>query len=253
MKRSNRFTYIWVIGIYLILLIILLLVVEYKVKYEDHTFYNYLYFYKCNNKLCSTDNFEKIEDKSTLLSVYKYNYKDDIPTYEYIVSDYVLINDNNKYVYYDYVKGEIINNYSEYRVVKKDNIANYLIVKNETKYGIIDVDNKVVVDFKYDDIIHSNNLFIVKEGTGYNIINIEDKKILNNNSDYIYIDSSVIIEIKDNKLDILDLSGKSKLKEKVSVIYSNEVKVTKKDDIINISIDNINYKYDIKNNTVTKE
>ena len=42
MQSKFKLSYIWVTGIFVILLIILLLVIEYKVKYEDNTFYKYL-------------------------------------------------------------------------------------------------------------------------------------------------------------------------------------------------------------------
>ena len=58
MQSKFKLSYIWVTGIFVILLIILLLVIEYKVKYEDNTFYKYLYFYKCESSFCTTDNID---------------------------------------------------------------------------------------------------------------------------------------------------------------------------------------------------
>ena len=58
MKKHNIWRIVWMVGIYAILLLILFLVVQYKVKWEGIDLSDYLYFYNCSNNLCTTN--EKI-------------------------------------------------------------------------------------------------------------------------------------------------------------------------------------------------
>lgn len=216
MQSKFKLSYIWVTGIFVILLIILLLVIEYKVKYEDNTFYKYLYFYKCNNNFCTTDDINNIKDQSTLLSVYKYDYNANIPTYQYVVDKYIIINDNGNYLYYDYINGEIINDYEEYQIIKDNEIVNYIIIKNNNKYGIIDIDNNSKLDI---------------------------------DNDYIeYIEGNIIV-IKENKLDILSTNLESKLDSTLDINYNKNINIAFKNNIIEININNNIYEFDTNSNS----
>jgi len=230
MKR-NKLTYIWVTGIFTILIIILYLVVEYKVKYEEGTFYKYLYFYKCNNDLCSTINENDIVDKSKIYSVYKYNYNDNTPTYTYINNNYIVINDNNNMYYYDYIKGEIISNYQSYELVL-DN----LIIKNNDKYGIINIDNIIVEDMIYDSITYSDNLY---------------KLSIDDNVKYLYIGNEYTIVIENNKISTFDKNNT--LLTNVEIDTFTNVSIKDLDSYIEINIDNNKYKYDFIGYNLTKE
>lgn len=215
MQKRFNLSYIWVTGIFIILLIILLLVVEYKVKYEDNTFYKYLYFYKCENSFCTTDNIDKISDHSTLLSVYKYDYHDNIPTYEYVIGNYIIINDNNDYLYYDYVTGEILNNYGTYKIINDK----YIIVTNNNKYGIIDIDNNISLELIYDYI------------------------------DYI---DTYIITIENNKLNIIDTDLNNLINTPLEIVYNSNISISKEDNNIIITIGEVKYLYDIEKKELIK-
>ena len=53
-KKKNLLRVGWIVGIYVILGLILYLVVDYKVKWEDRDLNTYLYFYNCSGDLCTT-------------------------------------------------------------------------------------------------------------------------------------------------------------------------------------------------------
>lgn len=215
MQKRFNLSYIWVTGIFIILLIILLLVVEYKVKYEDNVFYRYLYFYKCDSNFCTTDNINKISDHSTLLSVYKYDYHNSVPTYQYVIGNYIIINDNDDYLYYDYVKGEIINNYDNYKLIEDS----YIIVNNDDKYGIIDIDNNIVLELVYSYI------------------------------DYI---DNYIITIEDNKLNVLDNNLTSLIASPIEIVYNSDISIIKENNNIVINIGKDKYLYDIEKKELIK-
>ena len=54
-KKKNVLRIIWVIGVYAILLLLLYLVVDYKVRWEDIDQNTYLYFYNCSGDLCTAE------------------------------------------------------------------------------------------------------------------------------------------------------------------------------------------------------
>ena len=91
MKKIN-YHIIWIVGLFLLLVVILAMIMTYKIRYEDSIYYKYLYFYNCNNDICSTTNEKLIDDKSDIYSVYKY--KDETPTFTKLQSDYIEIKDN---------------------------------------------------------------------------------------------------------------------------------------------------------------
>lgn len=215
MQKRFNLSYIWVTGIFVILIIILFLVVEYKVRYEDNTFYKYLYFYKCENSFCTTDSIDKISDHSTLLSVYKYDYHDNVPTYEYVIGNYIIINDNSDYLYYDYVTGKILNNYDTYKVINDK----YIIVTYNNKYGIIDIDNNISLDLIYD-----------------------------------YIDSidTYIITIENNKLNIIDSNLNNLIESPVEIVYNSNISISKEDNNIIINVGEVKYLYDIEKKELIK-
>ena len=203
MKKNNKFTYIWVTGLFSFLLVILLMVIDYKVNYEDAVIYKYLYFYDCSNSLCSTTNFDDIEDKSTLYSVYKY--LDELPTYQELGSEYIAI--DNK-VLYNYIRGEsIANNHHDYQLVSLGDITLFIAKSTADTYSIIDTDGII----KYSDY--------------QNITNYD----------------RVLLLIKDNNITISDLNFQSLNEETIS--YSENTTITYQDNIINIVNTDRTYKF----------
>ena len=56
MKKDKVWHLLWLLGVYAILIVILVMIIEYKVKWESKDFSTYLYFYNCSNNLCTTSN-----------------------------------------------------------------------------------------------------------------------------------------------------------------------------------------------------
>lgn len=254
MKKIN-YHIIWIVGLFLLLVVILAMVMTYKIRYEDSIYYKYLYFYNCNNDICSTTNEKLIDDKSDIYSVYKY--KDETPTFTKLKSDYIEIKDNNKNVLYDYVRGENITvNYKDYKVINNENIL-FIASNEDNKYGIINKEGKVILDFSYDLIKESYNekMIVTKLGEKYGIINLENQEVvLKYIYDDLYIFNDIFVTIKDNELNILDSSQK-KYTNNIRVDNINNVALELKDNILNIKINNENefseYKFDLKTKKLT--
>lgn len=246
MKKNNLWRIIWVIGIYAILVLILYLVIMYKVKWEDKDLNTYLYFYNCSNNIC-TSTYKQDNYYSSLIC------KDNVcPFITKKNNNLLILSDGNKDFLYDYVSGKTINDsYTGYRIIKDNNF----IVTKDGKEGIIDVENNIIVDLIYNEIIDYNNGYLVyKENNKYGIINnsnsiniipkyddvvLIDEKIfaykennkyyiasyndelpINTTSyDYIYSNKEVIITFSENKVDILGLNLKSKLLMKLNSYY----------------------------------
>jgi len=248
MKKINYKT-VWVTGIFLTLIVILLMIMTYKIKYEDAIYYKYLYFYNCDNNICSTTREDDIVDKSTIYSVYKY--RKNTPTFTQLGNNYIQINDNQEVVLYEYVKGNTITRkYLSYDLIDIDNPL--FIVKNKNDmYGIIDTTGEVRVDFAYHGIkkSYNNSTIVANYDSKYGIITLDGQTaILNFEYDDIYIFDDIIITIKDNVLNILD-SNKKKLTDDIQILDKNNVGVVKEDSIINIKVNVDNgfseYKFDI--------
>ena len=286
MKEKNIWHLVWIISIYAALITILYLVVEYKVKWEDRDLSTYLYFYKCSNKLCTTDNkitsyYSKVKCENKMC-----------PHITQIKNNYIILSNNEKEFVFDYIKGNIISNiYNNYSFINDSLIAE----NNENKYGIIDYEGNVLINFDYNKIIDykdgfvaysenskvgiinternidikpayeyvqliNDSIYIYKEDNKYYIASYDTELPINNeNYDYLYGIDNIIITIKDRKLDIVDRNLKTKLLLKVNTSY--EYKIEKERDSLNfylennllhfniINDDNITYYiYDIKNN-----
>ena len=285
-KKNNFWHLIWVIGVYAILILLLILIVEYKVNWENKDLNTYLYFYKCSGNLCTTN--EKIDN-------YYSKIKCDNKTCPYIKEKYnslVVLADNEKEYIFDYTTDHIINNsYQRYNFVN-----DYLIVKNnENKYGVISIDGNVLVEPKYNKIIDYKNGYlaysenakigIVNEETNINIkpayesivliddsiyAYLEDNKyyiasydtelpINNTTYDYVYSTNNVILTIKDKKIDILDSSLTSNLLLKIDTSYSyteekerESLNLHKEGNLLHFDVYGVEsttaYIYDLKNN-----
>ena len=235
MKKINYKT-VWVVGIFLTLITILLMVMTYKIKYEDAIFYKYLYFYNCEDKLCTTLNEEEIVDKSTIQSVYKY--REEKPSYIELGNGYIQINDNDEVVLYDYIKGKIITRkYLSYELL--DTTKTYFIAKNKNdRYGIIDENAKSTVDFTYQEIKNSynDNMIVAVYDDIYGIITLDNHTaVLNFEYQNLFIFDDIIVTIKDNKLSIMD-TNKNKLDKDIDIVDINTTTVVREENIINIKV-----------------
>ena len=286
MKKINVWKLIWVLGIYIILGIILYLVIEYKVKWESLDTNNYLYFYNCYEKLCTSTT--KIDNYYS-----RYTCDKDCPYLIDYNDDTAILNDNSKYLVYNYKLGNIIDNkYDSYEYLSFA-LDNYYLVSSNNKKGIIDKLGNVVVDTTYDNITLSGSMLKVSNNDLYGLLDndfttyldVEYQGLSVNNdrviiqkdnrysllllnkevvgSNYLYItpiddDTYLVIE-ESNKIDIVNSNMESNLIMKIDgyMDYSNVDNI----DTLNIHLDNgvllfdvltntgtITYKYDIANN-----
>lgn len=167
MKRKlNIPRIIWVTCLFLFLIIVLLMVMDYKINFQ-YLVHNYLYFYECDDNLCVT---EVADDTKKLFVSYDCGYEK-CPEYKKRISDsYALLEQNEVKMLYNYKKDAMISkDYDEYEVI--DN--SYIIVKKNNLYGIINTSNEEIVKPQYDAIgkYNENNYL-----TGYNSESIIARK-----------------------------------------------------------------------------
>jgi len=215
-KNNNIWKIIWIIGIYLALIIIFYLVVRYKVEWETKDFNRYLYFYNCSNQLCTSD-IEQEKYYGKLLC------KDDICPY--IVerkNDYLIIKDDTNSYLYDYVNDKIINNkYNDYYFINNDLIA---IENREGKYGIIDIQDNVISEPKYNKIIdYQNGYLIYQDNNKYGLKNvITSKEIITGYDEMSFVNEKYVVIKKNNKYMLYNYNEKKELTQKYNYLYSHD-------------------------------
>lgn len=183
MKRKiNVARIVWVVCLFLFLILVLLMVMDYKINYQ-YLRHNELYFYECDGELCVT----QIEDsQKSVIATFDCGY-DACPQYKRVISDnFVLLDDGGQFILYSYKNDSIISkDYDDYEFID----GRYIIVKKGSVYGIIDINNKVIVSPNYDEIgIHSSgyltgysvNEIVVKKNDKYGLISFKDGKLIEN-------------------------------------------------------------------------
>lgn len=284
-NKKNIWHLIWIIGVYTILVAILLLIIEYKVKWENRDLNTYLYFYDCSGSVCTTtetqNNFYgrvKCENKKCPYIKEKYQ-------------NIVVLVDNSREFLYDYSNDKIVDElYQEY-TIKNDGV----IVKDiNNKYGVIDLNANVIVEPIYNKIVdykdgylayaENGKVGVINEENSVNILpTYEDIKIVDNVKyiyledgkyyiasydtelpvnnfaySYIYPIDDIMITVKDNKIDIITTDLESKLLLKIDTQYTYEVekeraslKIHKEGNLLHFSVVNSSgtteYIFDLKN------
>lgn len=183
MKRKINIAKIIYIGaIFGVLIVILIMIMDYKINYQYSKPSEKLYFYNCDESLCTTKS--KPNDKD-IYSEYDCWY-DKCPEYKKtIYDDYALLKENKKsIILYNYKTGATItSNYTNYEFINND----YIIVEKNNKYGIIDINDTVTVSASYDKIGYyenkiltgyNTNSIIAKKNNKYGIISYKDGKII---------------------------------------------------------------------------
>lgn len=211
MKKSRLWRVIWIIALYGLLIAILYLVILYKVKWQDKDLNTYLYFYACDNNLCTSSTkpkeyYNKIVCENNIC-----------PYVEDINDNLVILNNSSKSWIYDYANNKIINNkYKEYKHINK----NYYVFKDyNNKYGIMESQGKIILDPTYDDILDfKDNCLITREEDQFKIRSIENKDevLLNINaefSNFKLINSKYYLYQYDNKYYINTINGDNKIND----------------------------------------
>lgn len=200
-RKINISRVIWVTSVFLLLIVILLMVMDYKINYQ-YLSHNYLYFYECDDNLCVT---EVKDDSKNLFVAFDCEYEK-CPEYKKNISDeYALLEKNQENILYNYKKDTIISKeYEDYELID----SSYIIVKKNNLYGIINTSNEIILKPTYDEIgVHSNNYL-----TGYNSTSIIAKK----NEKYgliSYRNGKLIEEFKYTEETLKDLMNLVKEKE----------------------------------------
>lgn len=191
MRRHNFGRILWVSSLFLLLITILLMVMDYKINYQYLEEKN-LYFYECDGTLCVSE----MKDETSLVYS-KYHCQGECPYYQKNLDDnYVLLSQKNssKLILWNFRSGEEISNqYDDYTLLD----TNHFIVTQGKKRGVIDKKNRIIIPISYDEIgIYKDNLL-----TGYNFENI----IVKNDNKYgiiSYQNGNIIeqLEYEENSL-----------------------------------------------------
>lgn len=249
MKKNNLWRIIWIIGIYAVLITILYLVITYKVKWEYKDLNDYLYFYNCSNQVCtSTDEIEDFYSKIVCV--------DNVcPYINEIIDNRLILNNGSKMFIYDYINGNVIND--SYLSYKYSGDGIYIVVNDSNKYGIIDANGNVLVDFNYESIDDYNDgYFSFSENNLYGIANEEKMfKILPEYEDVVLINDELFAYVDNNYYYIKKMDDLINVYNNVvyDFVYSyNGIIFVVKDSVIDILDDNLNSLLLMKINTYYK-
>ncbi|MBQ6495483.1 MAG: hypothetical protein IJI49_05735 [Bacilli bacterium] len=200
-RKINIPKTIWISSIFAFLIAVLIMVMDYKINYQySNSGTNKLYFYNCNNELCTS------ESKMTNKKLYsEYTCYGVCPSYKGKIDDeYALLKNNDEYILYNYKKGiKISEGYDEYIPIDSE----YIIVKKKDLEGIINIENTVVINIEYNQVgYYKNNKLIgynteniiIKKGNEYGIINYKTGIIVEEIK-YKENDINKLLEIINNK------------------------------------------------------
>ncbi len=164
MKNLNIPRIVWVSCLFLDLIVILVMVIDYKVNYQYMVTHS-LYFYDCDGNLCVSEATESDKIYSTYLCG-----NEMCPVYEKTVEDdYAILNSGESAILYNYKVGKVISKgYDSYEFIN----SNYVIVTKNKYKGVIDLEDEVTVKVLYQDIGVRTSDYV----TGYNVNNIIAKR-----------------------------------------------------------------------------
>ena len=166
-KNVNIYRIIWVSCIFLVLIVILAMIMDYKINYE-YMEEKKLYFYHCDDgQVCVA---EVKNNNKELYSIYECGYNECPKFSEFTNNDYALLKEeDNSFELYNYKEGIVISSgYDDYEFIND----NYIIVTKGNKQGVIDKEDNIVVSISYDQIGWYTNSVL----NGYNLENIVAKK-----------------------------------------------------------------------------
>lgn len=214
MKKNKLWHIVWIVGIYAILITILYLVIIYKVKWEHRDLNTYLYFYNCSNKLCSTTTKQDNYYSKVICN------KDICPYIKDINDNKLILKKEDKSFIFDYMAENIINdNYLDYEITT--NKQYYIVTNEENKKGIIDLEGKVVIEPKYDNITdYKNELLVYKDKSKYGIIKDDEIYIKPEYDDIIIINNEYFAYKDNNKYYISNYNNTVMDNKEYSYIYS---------------------------------
>lgn len=168
MKKINIAKVIWISSVFLALIVILIMVMDYKIHYQYLT-KNQIYFYECSGNLCVS---EVKDDSHLLYSTFECGYEE-CPAFKKELDDtYVLLEQNNTYILYNYRNNIIISkDYEDYLFINNQ----YIIVTKDGKQGIIDIDNHIILEPTYNQIGYFQDDYLIGYNLNYIITKKDDK------------------------------------------------------------------------------
>ena len=202
-EKRNWARIVWVTALFLLLIVILLMVMDYKINYQ-YLSANELYFYECGDDLCVM---EVVDNDKLMYSKYDCG-KDECPVYRKRLDDnYVFLEQDGDVFLYDYREGVMISkDYDDYIVLSNS----YFIVKNGDYYGIIDKDDNLVLGCDYEELGYYVNNYLSFYNTEY-ILGKKDGKY----GIVSYKDGSVLEEFNHGEEDLDSLLGILKKDENI--------------------------------------
>lgn len=172
---------IWITSIFALLIVILLMVMDYKINYQySNKIGSKLYFYDCDGKVCTTTT--KNKNKKLYSEYTCYNL---CPSYKGTINnDYVILKENSGLILYNYKLGiKITEGYDEYKFIDDK----YIIVTKTKLDGIIDLDNNIIINPEYTQIGYykketligyNNESIIVRKDDTYGILNYKTGELV---------------------------------------------------------------------------
>lgn len=185
MKKKRKINFpriIWITGVFLILIVILLMVIDYKVNYE-YLKKNTLYLYDCSGTVC-TSQVDSGFSKDELFSKYECGYETCPEIKKVLDETYLILQKDKLNILYNYKTGKnICDTYEDYYVINEK----YFIVTLNGYKGIIDKNNNILVSISYQDLGYLQNdaltgysidKIIAKKDDKYGIISIKTEEII---------------------------------------------------------------------------
>lgn len=202
-KKFNIYRVVWISCLFLLLIVILIMVMDYKINYEyQNKTSKKIYFYDCGEEICTTEVKDNIKKE---YSTYDCWYES-CPTFKGTINkDFALLKEDTSFILYNYKTGNTITSgYDSYTFINNE----YIIVTKDTKDGIININDDITVDLIYEQIGYFENDLLV----GYNSSNI----IATKNGKYgiiSYKDGTIIEEFKYEETQIQEVLNKININE----------------------------------------
>ena len=166
-RKINIPRIIWVTGLFALLIVILLMIIDYKVNYE-YLEKKFLYFYDCSGSVC-TSQVNSGFSKDILYSTYECDYEVCPELKKVLNDDYVMLQKDKKNILYDYKNNKIISDsYENYYPINDK----YFIVTLNKYQGMIDSSNNILISISYDELGYKKDELLI----GYNTEKIIAKK-----------------------------------------------------------------------------
>ena len=169
----------------------------------------------------------------------------EIKTSKEIKHGFIVLNDEDKYGYITQTGEKLIAPIYEELIIMTLGNDTYLKYKKENQFGIINLNNNIIIPNNYDDIkIESGkDMYIVKTDNTWSVIDKDEKKILENYQDINYAFDNNYIVKKDDKYSIINTDKEKKVTEYSSIIYRKEAGIIECENSNNINTKILNKEF----------